>query len=78
VNWILVVPDGEHCAEPLHFIIRWGIYWLLNGYLISLEGFCFMELVYWNLSTLKGLVFVLWGYTTAHFALAGCRDTKIM
>jgi len=51
---------------------------LLNTeqFLISFEGFCFMELVYWNLSTLKGLVFVLWWYTTAHFALASCRDTK--
>jgi len=46
VDWILVVPDGEHCAEPLHFIKKMGNLLTTERFLISLEGFTFMELVY--------------------------------
>jgi len=53
VDWILVVPDGEHCAEPLHFIKKMGKLLNTEWFLISFEGFCFMELVYWNLSHIE-------------------------
>ena len=46
MDWILVVPDGEHCAEPLHFIKKMGKLLNTEWFLISFEGFCFLELVY--------------------------------